>query len=145
MAEPGLQPAANDSALGPSQNLAYDIDEIGRIITVVYIGDLTDAAVLDFYRGLVKSRPDAPDHDFLLDLRYTAWAVRADTIVQIDALFAAADSVARRRIAVVRKGNAALYETTTSELMRVGIGDRYIRYFDQLDAAHDWLTGRRPV
>jgi len=145
MVEPVLQVAANDSALSPSQNLAYDIDEIGRIITVVYIGELTDAAVLAFYRGLVQSRPDAPDYDFLLDLRYTAWTAQAETIEQIDLLFADAAGIGRRRIAVVRKGNAALYESTKSELMRIGIGDRDIRYFDLLDAARDWLTGRRPV
>lgn len=143
MAEPGIRDGGSTG--GPSQNLAYDIDEISRVITVVYIGELTDAAVVAFYRDLVGRRPDAPDYDFLLDMRYTAWAAEAQTIVDIDRLFNEADRVAGRRIAVVRKGNAALYETMKSELVRVGIGERVIRYFDLLDMAQDWLTGRRAI
>lgn len=143
MAEPAISNDGNPA--GPSQNLAYDIDEISRVITVVYIGELTDAAVLAFYRDLVHSRPEAPDYDFLLDLRYTAWTAEAQTIVEIDLLFNDVGRMAGRRIAVVRKGNAAIYETTKSELVRVGIGERVIRYFDHLDAAHDWLTGRRAI
>lgn len=143
MADPAI--SSNGNPVGPSQNLAYDIDEISRIITVVYIGALTDAAVVTFYRDLVQRRPDAPDYDFLLDMRYTAWAAEAQTIVDIDQLFNEAGRLAGRRIAVVRKGNAAIFETMTSELVRVGIGERVIRYFDLLDAAQDWLTGRRAI
>lgn len=132
-------------AAGPSPNLAYDIDEISRVITVVYIGELTDAAVVAFYRDLICNRADAPDYDFLLDMRYTAWTAEAATIVEIDRLFSEAGRMIGRRIAVVRKGNAAMYEAMKSELVRVGIGESAIRYFDQLDMAQDWLTGRRAI
>lgn len=136
---------AGDSITQPSQNLAYEIDEISRIITVVYIGVLTDADVLAFYRSLVQHRPDAPDYDFLLDLRYTAWSAQADTIIEIEALFDVAARDTGRRIAVVRKGTAIVFEQVKSELVRQGIGDRTIRYFDSLNMAQDWLTGRRRI
>jgi len=132
-----------DPAAPPSQNLAYEIDEISRIITVVYIGVLTDADVVAFYRSLVQQRPDAPDYDFLLDLRYTAWSAQADTIVEIESLFDLASRDTGRRIAVVRKGASVAMEQMKSELVRQGIGDRTIRYFGSLDVAQDWLTGRR--
>lgn len=140
---PDPEPAAAASGLSPglSQRLAYEFDEIGRIITVVYIGALTDADVVAFYRGLMAHRADARDYDFLLDMRYTNWSAQADTIAAIGQLFDDRGLQSAHRIAVVRKGNATLHEHD-SALSRQGIGDRAIRYFDSLAIARDWLIGR---
>jgi hypothetical protein len=143
---PDPEPAAAASGLSPglSQRLAYEFDEIGRIITVVYIGTLTDADVVEFYRGLMTHRTDAADYDFLLDMRYTSWSAQGDTIAAIGRLFDDRGLQSAHRIAVVRKDNAATQEQK-SALKRQGIGQREIRYFETLRAAQDWLSGLRPA
>ena len=56
-----------------SEHLAYEIDAATRIATVVYIGELGDNEVLSFYASLMAHYPDAPNYDYLLDMRYTDW------------------------------------------------------------------------
>lgn len=125
-----------------SQQIAYEVDDISRIITVVYIGALTDFDVLGFYRGLLGNRPDAPDYDFLLDMRYTDWSARLETIAEIDALFNDGNRMDARRIAVVRKEHAVMYERD-SALKRHGIGRRHVQYFATLETGRNWLSGRQ--
>lgn len=123
------------------EHLAYDIDDALQIVTVVYIGDVTDDEVVDFYSSLHDRRPDVVDCDYLLDMRYTDWRASPEMIARLRALFSRGVVNRRRRMAIVRKSDAMANKMQES-VMREGIDWRIIQYFSQMDAARDWLRAQ---
>ncbi len=121
-----------------SEHLAYEVDAAARTATVVYIGDLTDTEVLDFYASLIAQYPDAPNYDFLLDMRYTDWRASPEMIARLDELFRHRPTDHLRRIAIVRKGMAAA-DLRQEQALREGLNNRIVRYFTDMDAARGWL------
>lgn len=120
------------------EHLAYEIDAVARTATVVYIGELTDNEVLSFYASLMAHYPDAPNYDFLLDMRYTDWRASPEMIARLDQLFRRRPTDYLRRIAIVRKGMAAA-NLRQEQALRDGLNNRTIRYFTDMDAARVWL------
>ncbi|PJI43894.1 hypothetical protein [Ferrovibrio sp.] len=121
-----------------SEHLAYEIDAAARVATVVYIGELGDNEVLGFYASLMAHYPDAPNYDYLLDMRYTDWRATPETIDRLDQLFRRRPSDYLRRIAIVRKG----LESTNmrqAQALRQGLNNRTIRYFADMEQAQHWL------
>jgi hypothetical protein len=121
-----------------SEHLAYEIDVAARVATVVYIGELRDNEVLGFYASLMAHYPDAPNYDYLLDMRYTDWRATPETIDRLDQLFRRRPSDYLRRIAIVRKG----LESTNmrqAQALRQGLNNRTIRYFADMEQAQHWL------
>lgn len=121
-----------------SEHLAYEIDTVARIATVVYIGELSDQEVLAFYTQLLADVPAAPGYDFLLDMRYTDWRITPGAISRIDQLFCQHGSDGLRRVAVVRKMlNATSMQQ--EQVLRAGLTNRTIRYFADMEQAQVWL------
>lgn len=125
---------------GPAtcQHLAYEIDSATRIITVVYIGTLTDDEVIGFYADLADRHAEALTCDYLLDMRYTEWRATPDVIDSIDRLFNRKRTDYRRRIAIVRKAVIAINKQQEI-VLRAGLQGRIIRYFTDMDVAQAWL------
>jgi hypothetical protein len=123
------------------EHLAYEIDAATRIITVVYIGALTDDEVVAFYANLVEQHADAPTYDYLIDMRYTDWLATPEAIAGIDAVYSRIGSDYRRHIAIVRK-NAATTNKLQETVLRDGLKDRVIRYFTDITLARNWLMER---
>lgn len=121
-----------------SEHLAYEIDTVARIATVVYIGELTDHEVLGFYAGLMAHYPDAPNYDYLLDMRYTDWRISSETIARIDQLFGHRPTDYLRRVAVVRKSNDTI-NRLQEQALRAGMNNRTVRYFADINQAQRWL------
>ncbi len=137
-----IVPAASDPSSATSQHLAYDIDDAAGIVTVVYIGALTDDEVLTFYARLVARHARAPAYDYLLDMRYTDWAASPALVTQIDAIFDSADLYDHcRRIAIVRKVTNIVRPHHESTLRR-GMNDRIFAYFTDMELARSWLRER---
>lgn len=122
-----------------SEHLAYEIDAAARIVTVVYIGALSDSEVLAFYAELVTDVPDAPTYDYLLDLRYTDWLASPEMIARLDQLFQRRLTDHLRRIAVVRK-TVTLAAKQQEVALKQGLNQRMVRYFTEMDAARAWLV-----
>jgi hypothetical protein len=122
-----------------SEHLAYEIDATARIVTVVYIGALSDSEVLAFYAELVADVPDAPTYDFLVDMRYTDWLASPEMIARLDQLFQHRLTDHLRRIAVVRK--TVMHTAKQQEVaLKQGLNQRMVRYFTDMDAARRWLV-----
>jgi len=121
-----------------SEHLAYEIDPVARTATVVYIGELSDNEVLGFYASLMADYSDAPNYDFLLDMRYTDWRASPEMIAQLDQLFCHRPTDHLRRIAIVRKTLASA--NMRQELaLHEGLNSRKVRYFTDMDVARNWL------
>lgn len=120
------------------EHLAYEIDAAARIATVVYIGELSDREVLGFYANLMAHHPDAPNYDYLLDMRYTDWRATSETISQIDRLFSRRPTDHLRRIAIVRKIEDAT-NRRQEQALHEGLNNRTIRYFAGMQQAMHWL------
>lgn len=123
------------------EHLAYDIDDATRIVTIVYIGDVEDDEVIDFYTGLHRLRPDAVNCDYLLDMRYTDWRASPEMVARLKVLFGNRPVHAHRRLAIVRKTDAVANRVQES-VLREGLDWRIIRYFSQMDVARDWLQAQ---
>ncbi|MBS4049180.1 MAG: hypothetical protein KG075_22745 [Alphaproteobacteria bacterium] len=121
-----------------SEHLAYEIDPVARTATVVYIGELTDNEVLGFYASLMAQYPDAPNYDFLLDMRYTDWRASPEMIVRLDQVFRRRPTDHLRRIAIVRKSLAST-NMRQEQALHEGLNNRAIRYFVDMDLAQRWL------
>lgn len=121
-----------------SEHLAYEIDVEARIATVVYIGELTDKEVLGFYASLMAHYPDAPNYDYLLDMRYTDWRATPEMIGQLDQLFRRRPTDHLRRIAIVRKTNEST-NMLQEQVLRTGLNNRTIRYFADIEQARFWV------
>lgn len=121
-----------------SEHLAYEIDVAARTAMVVYIGELTDNEVLNFYASLLAQYPDAPNYDYLLDMRYTDWRATAEMIVRLDQLFRHRPTDHLRRIAIVRKSLAST-NMRQEQVLHEGLNNRAIRYFVDMDPARRWL------
>ena len=122
-----------------SQHLAYEIDEATNIVTIVYIGMLTDDEVATFYARLVARHPRAPAYNYLLDMRYTDWVASPALVARVDAIFDSTELQTHcRRIAIVRK-DAALAQKHQESMLSRGMNDRIFRYFSSLDQARGWL------
>lgn len=121
-----------------SEHLAYEIDVAARTVMVVYIGELTDNEVLNFYASLMAHYPDAPNYDFLLDMRYTDWRATPEMIVRLDQLFRRRPTDYLRRIAIVRKSLASA-NMRQEQALHEGLNNRAIRYFVDMDLARRWL------
>jgi hypothetical protein len=121
-----------------SEHLAYEIDAASRIVTVVYIGLLTDDEVVEFYAQLVAEAPDAPTYDYLLDMRYTDWRASPEAIVQLDQLFQHRLTDHLRRIAIVRK-TVSLATRQQEVALRQGLNKRIVQYFTNMETARSWL------
>ncbi len=122
-----------------SEHLAYEIDATARIVTVVYIGALSDSEVLAFYAALVADVPDAPTYDYLLDLRYTDWLASPEMIGKLDRLFQRRLTDHLRRIAVVRK-TVSLATRQQEAALQQGLNQRMVRYFTDMETARGWLV-----
>jgi hypothetical protein len=122
-----------------SEHLAYEIDAAARIVTVVYIGTLSDSEVLAFYTELVADVPDAPTYDFLVDMRYTDWLASPEMIAKLDQLFQHRLTDHLRRIAVVRK-TVMLTAKQQEVALKQGLNQRMVRYFTDMGAARAWLV-----
>jgi hypothetical protein len=121
-----------------SEHLAYEIDVVARTVMIVYIGELTDSEVLSFYASLMAHYPDAPNYDYLLDMRYTDWRASPEMIVRLDQLFRRRPSDHLRRIAIVRKSLAST-NMRQEQALHEGLNNRAIRYFVDMDLAQRWL------
>lgn len=121
-----------------SEHLAYEIDVAARMVTVVYIGAPTDNEVLSFYASLIAHYPDAPNYDYLLDMRYTDWLASPEMIGRLDQLFRRRPTDYLRRIAIVRK---TLDSTNMrqEQALHEGLNNRAIRYFIDMEPARRWL------
>lgn len=122
-----------------SEHLAYEIDVAARIATVVYIGELGDNEVLSFYASLMAHYPDAPNYDYLLDMRYTDWRATPETIDRLDQLFRRRPTDYLRRIAIVRKTLDTTTNLLQEQALRQGLNNRTIRYFADMEPAQRWL------
>jgi len=125
------------------EHLAYDIDDDARIVTVVYIGDVRDDEVIDFYVDLHAQRPDVVTCDYLLDMRYTDWRASQEMIARLRIVFSREQVNARRRLAIVRKSDAMVNKVQEA-VLREGLDWRSIRYFSQMGQARDWLLLSEP-
>jgi hypothetical protein len=121
-----------------SEHLAYEIDVAARIAMVVYIGELTDNEVLRFYASLMAQYPDAPNYDYLLDMRYTDWRATPEMIARLDQLFRRRPTDHLRRIAIVRKSLASA-NMRQEQALHEGLNHRAIRYFVDMPLAQRWL------
>jgi hypothetical protein len=121
-----------------SEHLAYEIDVAARTAMVVYIGELTDNEVLRFYASLMAQYPDAPNYDYLLDMRYTDWRATPEVIVRLDQLFRRRPTDHLRRIAIVRKSLAST-NMRQEKALHQGLNNRTIRYFVDMAPAQRWL------
>lgn len=121
-----------------SEHLAYEIDPVARTATVVYIGELSDNEVLGFYASLMAHYPDAPNYDFLLDMRYTDWRASPEMIARLDQLFCRRPTDHLRRIAIVRKTLDSI-NMRQEQALHEGLNSRKVRYFTEMDAARSWL------
>lgn len=121
-----------------SEHLAYEIDVAARTAMVVYIGELTDHEVLSFYGSLMAQYPDAPNYDYLLDMRYTDWRATPEVIVRLDQLFCRRPTDHLRRIAIVRKSLASA-NMRQEQALHQGLNNRAIRYFVDMTLAQHWL------
>lgn len=121
-----------------SERLAYEIDAAARIAMVVCIGALTDNEVLGFYTNLIAHHPDAPNCDYLLDMRYTDWRASPEMIMRLGQLFQNRPTDYLRRIAVVRKTLDAA-SMRQEQTLRDGLNNRTIRYFTDIELANRWL------
>lgn len=121
-----------------SEHLAYEIDVAARTAMVVYIGELTDSEVLSFYASLLAQYPDAPNYDYLLDMRYTDWRATPEMIARLDQMFRHRPTDHLRRIAIVRKSLAST-NMRQEKVLHEGLNNRVIRYFVDMDPARRWL------
>lgn len=122
-----------------SEHLAYEVDTVARIATVVYIGALDDNEVLGFYASLMAHYPDAPDYDYLLDMRYTDWRATPEMIARLDQLFRRRPTDYLRRIAIVRKTIEAAVNMLQEQALQQGLNNRSVRYFADMAQAERWL------
>ncbi len=125
-----------------SEHLAYEIDPVARTATVVYIGELSDSEVLGFYASLMAQYPDAPNYDFLLDMRYTDWRASPEMIARLDQLFCRRPTDHLRCIAIVRKTLDSI-NMRQEQALHDGLNSRKVRYFTEMGVARSWL--HKPV
>jgi len=125
------------------EHLAYEIDAAHRTVTIVYIGQLSDDEVVDFYAGLVGTRSEATLYDYLLDMRYTNWIATPIVVDRISRVFEdSLPALQCRHVAVVRKSSAAIVKAQET-LLGQASDRRVVRYFSAIDAARDWLRTPR--
>jgi hypothetical protein len=105
---------------------------------VVYIGQISDDDVLEFYADLMAHHPDAPNYDYLLDMRYTDWSAAPETIAGLDQLFRRRPTDYLRRIAIVRK-TLNLANRRQEQALHEGMNNRMVRYFTGMEQARRWL------
>lgn len=123
-----------------SGQIGGEIDEAARLVMVAYIGPVTDAQVLAFYRGLVADKPQVARFDFLIDLSFSGYVPSPASVQALGELARGAGG-GGNRIAAVRRERPELYAATDGRPMLEVFGADNVRFFNDLSQARAWLAG----
>jgi len=131
-----------------SGQIAFEIDDAKRIVTVVYLGPVTEQQVLDFYVADTLSAHIIECYDFLVDQRHSLYRAPEGAIERLGkALRQRAGvprlDISRRRIALVRRDQPEAFAATHGAPMRAEFGTEFVRYFNDMDEARAWLRAGR--
>ncbi len=123
----------------PSGQIGVEIDEAARLVMVAYIGPVTDAQVLAFYRGLVADKPQVARYDFLIDLSFSGYVPSPASVQALGELARSAGG-GNNRIAAVRRERPELYAATDGRPMLEVFGADNVRFFNDLVRARAWIS-----
>lgn len=130
----------SNASLATSGQIAFEIDEAVRLVTVVYAGPVQDEQVIGFYEKLFGDRPDLAEYGFLVDSRYSVWIADEATLARVAEVTKPPVAFAgSRRIAMVRRERAEVISAGRGRLMQDAFGKSVVRYFNDLDSARRWL------